>query len=139
MEKRDSIVLKFRENKGLNCAQAVLMAFCDETGMDADTAAKVASGLGGGVAGSGNVCGAVTGMLIAAGLLLAHGADISPEEKTEYGKVSKALTARFSEEFGSLLCSELKPKPEETDKPSCNELCRRAAEILDEYLANQGK
>ena len=35
---------------GCNCAQAVLLAFSDETGLDRATALRLASGLGGGMA-----------------------------------------------------------------------------------------
>ena len=34
---------------GYNCAQAVYCAFAEDFGMDAETALKVSSGLGGGV------------------------------------------------------------------------------------------
>ena len=34
---------------GYNCAQSVLCAFCEESGLDTDTAFRLANGLGGGV------------------------------------------------------------------------------------------
>ena len=54
--------------EGCNCAQAVFLAFAEEK-MDRDTALKIASGFGGGMAGMRNVCGAVNGMFMAYGLL----------------------------------------------------------------------
>ena len=45
---------------GMNCSQAVFCAFADEFGMDAETAAKVACGLGGGVGRMREVCGAAS-------------------------------------------------------------------------------
>ena len=35
--------------EGYNCAQAVVVAFCDVTGMEPKTAAKLASSFGGGM------------------------------------------------------------------------------------------
>ena len=54
---------------GCNCAQAVLLAFSDLTKLDPDTARRIASGFGGGMARMREVCGAVSGMFMAAGLL----------------------------------------------------------------------
>jgi uncharacterized protein YycO len=39
--------------QGYNCAQAVFAAFCDETGMDMETALRLSSSFGGGMAGCG--------------------------------------------------------------------------------------
>ena len=54
--------------EGCNCAQAVFLAFAEDR-MDRDTALKIASGYGGGMAGMRGVCGAVNGMFMAYGLL----------------------------------------------------------------------
>lgn len=135
MTERDALVAKLREG-AYNCAQCALIAFCAETGLDEDTAAKVAAGFGGGIAGSGNVCGAVSGMLMAAGMLLCVGADVTPEQKDANGRVLAKLTERFKQLHGSLLCSELKKDmTREQAKPFCKELIRSAAQILDEALA----
>ena len=53
---------------GMNCSQSVFCAFADEFGMDAETAAKVACGLGGGVGRMREVCGAVTGASLVLGM-----------------------------------------------------------------------
>lgn len=134
MTERDLLVAKYRQ-AGFNCAQCALMAFCADTGLSEDEAAKVASAFGGGIAGSGNVCGAVTGMLMAAGLLMGAGADITPEKKEANGAIAAKLTERFTQLHGSLLCRELKKdRSREEAKPFCHELIRSAAQILDEEL-----
>jgi C_GCAxxG_C_C family probable redox protein len=53
---------------GYNCAQAVLDAFRDETGLDEDLALKIATGLGAGMGRKQEVCGAVTGGILVLGL-----------------------------------------------------------------------
>ena len=47
---------------GFNCAQSVIAVFCEKYGMDKETALKISGGLGGGFR-SGDICGAVSGMV----------------------------------------------------------------------------
>ena len=99
----------FRE--GYNCAQAVFLAFACEK-MNRDEAAKLASAFGGGLAGTRNTCGAVSGLAMAYGLLrelLGLGRDVNyvppSDRSTEYYK-----------------------------KRPCPKLCACAAGILAQYL-----
>ena len=65
---------------GYNCAQSVVVAFCDVTGLEVDFAAKLASSFGGGMGRMREVCGAVSGMLMVLGLLYGYdtpGDDVS--------------------------------------------------------------
>ncbi len=55
--------------KGYNCSQSVVLAFCDETGLDSETALKISSSFGAGMGRLREVCGAVSGMFIVAGML----------------------------------------------------------------------
>ena len=48
--------------QGYNCAQAVLLAFCDDLGFDEQTALMLASPFGGGIGRMREVCGTVTGI-----------------------------------------------------------------------------
>ena len=54
--------------KGYNCAQAIVCAFCDKVGLDEKTAFKVSEGLGLGVSDTYGTCGAVTGMALVMGM-----------------------------------------------------------------------
>jgi C_GCAxxG_C_C family probable redox protein len=94
---------------GYNCAQAVLFAFCGELGLDKDLALKVTTGLGGGMGHMQEVCGAVTGGILALGAK--HGrADGAPRAATEltYAKTRELIT-RFKDLHGTCLCGELLP------------------------------
>ena len=132
---------------GFNCTQAVLLAFSDRTGLDAETAMRIASGFGGGMARMREVCGAVSGMFMAAGLILGDDGVPSHEHKRALYAQLQALAAQFRAENGSLLCRELLSGtrtapggvPEERTeqyyrKRPCAELCRCAAELLEQYL-----
>ena len=57
--------LDYHKN-GYNCAQSVFAACCEYTGMDEKTALAISAGFGGG-ARSGELCGAVTGAIMAEG------------------------------------------------------------------------
>ena len=50
---------------GYNCSQSVLGVFCEELGMDFDTAMKIACPFGGGMGRMREVCGTVSGMFMA--------------------------------------------------------------------------
>ena len=69
--------------QGFNCAQCVLSALGDYTGMDEKTALAISAGFGGGVR-CGEICGAVSGAVMALGNIeyichLKNGAYEAPE------------------------------------------------------------
>ena len=130
---------------GYNCAQAVLVAFSDLTGLDADVSAKFASSFGGGMGRMREVCGAVSGMLMVAGLLYGYetpGDDVSKKE--HYTRV-QYLSGRFREEVGSIVCREILKNPPSDPNPSprtaeyyakrpCARMVLLAGQILDDYI-----
>ena len=89
---------------GYNCAQAILYAYGPELGLDGETALKVATGLGGGMGGRGEICGAVTGGILALGLKYGRGGQ---EEKSvaqlAYQKTGE-LMAAFERVHGTCTC-----------------------------------
>lgn len=54
--------------RGYNCSQSVVLAFCEPLGLDMETMAKLASSFGGGMGRLREVCGAISGMLMIVGL-----------------------------------------------------------------------
>ena len=135
---------------GCNCAQAVLLAFSDRTGLDEATAMKLSASFGGGMGKLREVCGAVSGMFMAAGMIYADDHVPTQEAKAAHYEKIRTLAARFKEENGSYICRELldgvpvskDAAPEERTeqyykKRPCGELCAIAAQILDDFLAEQ--
>lgn len=55
--------------KGYNCSQAVLLAFADLAHLDEETALKISSSFGGGMGRMREVCGTVSGIFMAAGMI----------------------------------------------------------------------
>jgi len=92
---------------GFSCSQAVFAAFSETLGLEQTKALKIAQPFGGGIAGMGSTCGAVSGALLVIGLK--HGRfrpeDLAAKEKT-YGLVREFIK-RFQERHGSTICREL--------------------------------
>ena len=132
---------------GYNCAQAVAVAFCDVTGLEEKTAARMVSGFGGGMGRLREVCGAVSGMLMVAGLL--YGYEDPGEQdivKKDHYALVQELCAKFKEEAGSIICREILENPPSDPNPTprtaeyyktrpCVRLVMLAAQILDDYIA----
>jgi C_GCAxxG_C_C family probable redox protein len=96
-----------RFESGLNCAQAVLSALAPRLHVTEETALRVAALFGGGMGRQGEVCGAVTGALMALGLR--HGTTVAgdAEGKDRNSRIAAELMARFRERHGSLRCLDL--------------------------------
>ncbi|MFO7447993.1 MAG: C-GCAxxG-C-C family protein [Ignavibacteriaceae bacterium] len=92
---------------GFNCAQSVLFACSGETKMDEETALKAACGFGAGMGRKQEICGAVTGGIIAIGAKYGKGKnDDQSAVETTYAK-TKELMDKFQTEFGTCSCLEL--------------------------------
>ena len=131
---------------GYNCAQAVAVAFSDLTGLDEILSARLASSFGGGMGRMREVCGAVSGMLMVAGILYGYdtpGDDIA--KKAHYTLVQE-LAGQFRERNGSIVCREILKNPPSDPAPSertaeyyasrpCARMVYSAATILDAYIA----
>lgn len=97
-------------NSGYNCAQATLCAFQDLTGVDEKTLRRIASDFGGGMSGTRETCGAVTGMLMALGLTKGYDDVTDTEAKHRLYAEGRGLIDDFTAEFGTVTCAELSGK-----------------------------
>ncbi len=146
----EELALKHFTN-GANCAQAVVMAYADELGMDEKTAARLASSFGGGIGRLREVCGAVSGMMMVYGLLKGYDDLHDPEAKKAHYANVQALAAKFREENGSIICREiLSIRKDEKNDPTptprdaqffhsrpCLDCVATAARLLDEALKSE--
>ena len=93
--------------KGYNCAQAVLYSFCEHLSFEKTTACKIACGFVAGMGRKEEVCGAVSGGIMAIGLR--HGRveedNITATELTY--KKTRELMDRFVGRHGTLVCRAL--------------------------------
>lgn len=135
-------------SEGYNCAQAVVLAFAADAGLDEETAKNFSRPLGGGMGRLRQTCGAVAGAACASGVLF-------PElTKAEAYALVQEIARRFREKNGSINCGELltgaglktdtAPNPEARTpeyykKRPCPNLIYDAAEILEEICIERGR
>lgn len=93
--------------EGYNCAQATAAAFAEEMGLSVEQVARMASSFGGGLGRLREVCGCVSGMALAAGMLYGYSDPKAVEEKMELYALIQELAGKFREENGSYICREL--------------------------------
>ena len=133
--------------KGYNCCQSVFASFADVLGMSVEEAAKIASPFGAGFGKLREVCGAVSGMTLAAGYLKGYEDPADYESKKELYALIQKMCAEFKESEGTIICRELLGLKEGEDpaEPSvrteeyyrsrpCIGACRTAAGIAEKYL-----
>ena len=115
-----------------------------------EEAAKKASPFGAGFGKLREVCGAVTGMVMVIGDLYGYDDPKDAAGKKQLYVLVQKLCGSFEASEGSLICRELLglEKGEDLKEPAvrteayyqsrpCVKACRRAAEILEEYVKEQ--
>jgi len=140
---RAKLADEFHE-QGFNCAQSVFLSFCDELGMPQKMGARLTCALGSGFAGTGGICGAVSGACLA--VSLKHGRDEGPREGEPWERQLKTyelvqqLQADFAAEFGAVDCPALLQKGlehsgGENEKVLCPRYVMRAAQLADQAVS----
>lgn len=93
--------------QGYNCSQAVFCALADLYDIPHEMALRMAASFGGGIGRMRLTCGAVSGMLMAAGCAKGQVLPNDPAQKLENYRVVQSLAADFKAMHGSITCSEL--------------------------------
>lgn len=92
--------------EGYNCSQAVLGAFCDVMQIDFETAMRLSSSFGGGVARMRHICGTCSAMFMVAGVVRGNSVP-SAELKSKHYALIQEMAKAFSERNGSIICREI--------------------------------
>lgn len=132
---------------GYNCAQAVTVAFCDLIGLKPKAAAAMASSFGGGMGRMREVCGAVSGMLLVAGILYGYDTPGDDQVKAAHYQRVQEMAKQFRSEAGSIICRDILKNPPSDPSPTprseefykmrpCTRMVYVAAEILSNYIAS---
>jgi len=130
-----------------SCSQSVFSAFADPADLPRETALRVASGFGGGLARTGDTCGAVTGAIMALGLRhCGVPAEADPLGKQQTYPPVREFLARFRARHGTIVCRELlgcdlgtpeglqAAREQGLFKSRCPAFVRTAGEILEDLL-----
>ena len=145
MTRREIAIENFK--KGYNCSQSIVLTFSDMIQIDEKQLLSLASSFGGGMGRLREVCGAVTGMFMIAGLLYGYDdPEAGPLKGEHYARIQE-LAHRFEETHGTIICREMLglsvnhdvPTPEMRTKEyykkrPCAEIVGDAAEILEKYI-----
>ncbi len=92
---------------GYNCAQSVFGAFAEDLNMPVDVALKLSAPFGGGMGRMREVCGACSGMFMAAGLLYGYSTPETGDIKAEHYALIRQLAEQFRKENGSIICRDI--------------------------------
>jgi len=138
--------------QGYGCCQSVVAAFADLYNLDDTMAKRIAAGFGGGVGRMRMMCGAVSGIVILAGLDRGQIDGADRKGKSMCYKVVQELLDEFKVQNGSVVCAELlglkghekaqssyvaSPRTAEYYKTRpCTAKVESAARIFAEYLMN---
>ena len=154
LEERVEKAKKLFKEGGYNCCQAVVLAYNDVFGIDDRTAAAISSGFGGGMGRMREVCGAVSGMTMLAGMIKPATDPSVKEWRTANYALVQDMAGAFRDINGSIICKELlglvpmgsslqtpRESPEPSDrtpeyykKRPCEELVGIAAGIFGEKI-----
>lgn len=91
-------------DEGFNCSQALLSSYAEQFGLDRDSALKIATPFGGGLARTGGTCGAVTGALMVIGLMYGQNDSEDKQAAEKSYQLSVQLMQQISNRFGSTTC-----------------------------------
>ena len=130
--------------KGYNCSQSLLAAFSDLTGLSEEESLSVSGCFGRG-AGSGELCGAISGAIMVLGMLTPVDTSDPGGSKLRSVAQGREFLRRFSERFGAVRCEQLLPMELPLDdrvptaralniQDHCSILAVTAAEIVEEML-----
>jgi C_GCAxxG_C_C family probable redox protein len=145
MQRKEKAVELFRQK--FNCSQAVFTAYRQADVLEEKDALKLATVFGAGVAGSGSeLCGAVTGALMAISMRYGRGDVHSIEAKTQTYELGKRFMADFKSCMGSCACESILEMnigiPENLQKARdmklfetrCEDAVKAASDILEKML-----
>jgi len=144
MTRSDEAVESFRS--GFCCSAAVFSAFSEEIGLESKTTKKIGCGFGGGVSMTGNICGAVSGAIMAIGLKYGKTEEGDDQATEKTRSFVREFINEFTERNGSINCTELlgynlrnqdeyeRACDEGVFKTKCPEYVRDATDILEDIL-----
>ena len=133
-------------NNGYSCAQSILVAFAQETGINDEIAFRIAAGLGGGIGRTQNICGAINAGAIVIGMKLGRFKPNNNEAEDEVAQLVGTFVSECREVLGSTQCFELVKvdlnNPEQKKQAAesghlakvCNNAVYKTATILEKYL-----
>lgn len=128
------IGLRARElfESGFYCAESVLLAVAERQGVESGLLPRIATGFCGGMARTCGQCGAVSGAVMAVGMM--KGRILPTDTVDESYEISQKLIAEFKGRFGSLNCLDLTGCDLSTDQGRLAFREQKKSELCIEYV-----
>ena len=131
-------------DSGYNCCEAIVLAVCEELGIEKEMALKVATPFGSGMSRNGSNCGALNAAFISIGA--AKGRKTTEDGRDPSYIPSDVVFNKFKEKYGTTFCSEITNinfrDPEEVannkerlHKELCGPIVKQVAEWVMEELS----
>ncbi len=92
---------------GFNCCESVLSGLCDYLGEDTKLVPRIATGFGGGVGHTGDICGAVSGAIMALGIKFGRSSADEKEKRDRLYLMVEEFLEHVRKELGSIDCFDL--------------------------------
>lgn len=137
-------------SEGYNCCQAVFGAYCDLFGVPQETGLRLAAGMGGGMGGIREKCGAATAMFLLAGLKYGGYPPADHEAKKALYALVREMDEAFTKKFGGSQCGSLlraakavfaeipaKRDAHYYESRPCSKFVEGACELIEERLLGQ--
>ncbi|MGN0421606.1 MAG: C-GCAxxG-C-C family protein [Lachnospiraceae bacterium] len=125
------------QTKGYTCSQAVFSAYLDDIGIDEKTSFRLMQGLGGGVGGMQDICGAFSAAVLVISYYCCGDVMDASTKQTNF-KVIREAASLFKEEYDSIICKEIlhgnSPKALQ-----CEEKIISAVKIIETLLDKKGE
>ena len=130
-------------NRGYFCSQAVLCTYCEQFGLDRNTACRIATPFAAGVGYTGNMCGAVAGALMVIGLKYGNTDPDDMDAKKQVFAATQQFIVEFMDLHATINCTELlgydlsdpdqrfEARSKGVTKEKCPVFVRDAAKILE--------
>lgn len=130
---------------GFNCAQSILAAFSEQSGISSDLALRLAAPFGAGMGRAGETCGALSGALLVLGLQYAS---TRAEDKEQIYAITREFMSQFQQQHGTTLCRELvgydisnpeglkAAREQDAFAKVCPLLVKETAAALSKYIAD---
>jgi C_GCAxxG_C_C family probable redox protein len=145
MQRKEKVIELFKQQ--FNCSQAVFAAYRQTDVLDEESALKLSTILGAGVSCTGSeLCGAVTGALLAISMRYGRGDLQSIEAKTKTYQLGRDFMAEFQSRVGSCTCETIlglnigtpenlvKARDMKLFETRCLNAVSTASDILEEVL-----
>ena len=133
---KEEVIALFKEK--YNCCQSIFLPYSKLFGIDRETALKMSSGFGGGIARMGEICGAINGAVMVLGLKYGSTDNKDIEQKEKLNSIIRDFVKKFKISHKNIYCRTLLTEDEgvvyKMHSDKCASIVEEVCDLLDEYL-----